>query len=259
MKNIFFFLITIVLFSACTEVIEVELKESDIQIVIEGILKDDSTQMVKISKSGNFTQNTGFEKVSNAIVRIEDESGNIWDLNETESGLYEAINNVISGKTYKLSVESEGEQYEAQSFLFAPVALDTISVESFGPGGGGPNGRLTLFVGLNDPGVAENFYRVRLTINDTIQSGYNVFDDLTSNGAYLERPIRDSNIESGDVVKVDLLTIDKATYDYFNSLADIEGQGLNASVPYNPITNLNNNALGYFSAQSVSSKVVIVP
>ena len=70
-----------------------------------------------------------------------------------------------------------------------------------------------------------------------------------------------NHFTTGDTVRVDLLSIDKASYDCFNTLNDIltSDRSPTSLAPANPNTNLTNGALGYFAAYSISSKMVVLP
>ena len=72
---------------------------------------------------------------------------------------------------------------------------------------------------------------------------------------------RDTTIHHGDSVTVILESIDANVYEYFRTLRQITRPqtGFQASVPGNPTTNLSNNALGFFSAQAVRQKTIVVP
>ncbi len=67
-------------------------------------------------------------------------------------------------------------------------------------------------------------------------------------------------VVSGDTVTVELLSIDKATYDYFNTLRDIlsSDRAATSLSPANPNTNLSGGALGYFAAWAIDRKVIIL-
>ena len=67
------------------------------------------------------------------------------------------------------------------------------------------------------------------------------------------------NIKSGDTVTIEMLGIDEAVYKYWYSLHFNGGDGGNIATPANPVTNVSGGALGYFSAQTVDRKTVIVP
>jgi hypothetical protein len=58
---------------------------------------------------------------------------------------------------------------------------------------------------------------------------------------------------------VDLLSIDQPTYDYFSTMNNLLASATTRTrvAPINPTTNIANGALGYFTAYSISSKIVI--
>ena len=65
------------------------------------------------------------------------------------------------------------------------------------------------------------------------------------------------DIQSGDSITVVLQTIDEPVYTFFSTLRS-NTNGSNAA-PANPISNITNNALGYFSACGLRSKSIVVP
>ncbi len=62
----------------------------------------------------------------------------------------------------------------------------------------------------------------------------------------------------GDTVKIELQTTGFNTYEYFRTVNDAIGGGGMGSTPYNPITNLDNDALGYFGAYNTSASEVVI-
>ena len=73
---------------------------------------------------------------------------------------------------------------------------------------------------------------------------------------------KDNEINIGDELTVQLLSIDKASYDFYFTANDVNASGSTggpASVaPANPVTNWTNDALGVFTAFTVSSQSVTV-
>ncbi|HYJ37819.1 MAG TPA: hypothetical protein VEV87_04350 [Chitinophagaceae bacterium] len=68
------------------------------------------------------------------------------------------------------------------------------------------------------------------------------------------------NLETGDEVTIEMLTIDGVIFKYWNSLRSAGGDGSTSTAsPANPVTNIEGGALGYFSAQTIRQKKVIVP
>jgi len=67
-------------------------------------------------------------------------------------------------------------------------------------------------------------------------------------------------VNPGDTITVELLTIDKAAYDYYSILRDILSSDRSATSlsPANPNTNLTNGPLGYFAAFTVDTKSIVL-
>ena len=68
-----------------------------------------------------------------------------------------------------------------------------------------------------------------------------------------------SSLNPNDKIVVQLIGIDQQTYLYFNVFRDVLEQSgiLSASTPANPPNNLNNGALGYFAAWTISQKMMV--
>jgi hypothetical protein len=68
------------------------------------------------------------------------------------------------------------------------------------------------------------------------------------------------DIEPGDTVYVELQHITKDMFNYYNTLNNIVGSGgpMGSSTPYNPISNIKGDALGYFGAYSSSFAFLIL-
>jgi hypothetical protein len=91
--------------------------------------------------------------------------------------------------------------------------------------------------------------------DDEFTDGLTIRDQLNYNNDTND-PNRD--IKTGDTVRVDMLCLDAAVYKYWYSLnTEASGNG-SANSPGNPISNINGGCLGYFSAQTVRSKTLVV-
>jgi hypothetical protein len=91
--------------------------------------------------------------------------------------------------------------------------------------------------------------------------GYNLREDTFFDGNENDFSFDNMDLQSGDKIEVQLISIDNMVYDYFKTLANIVsgGGGASSSSPANPNSNLSNNALGYFAAESISSMKATVP
>jgi len=56
---------------------------------------------------------------------------------------------------------------------------------------------------------------------------------------------------------VEMHCVDQSVWSYFNTLGQARGNNSQSVSPSNPISNITNNALGYFSAQTVQSKQAV--
>jgi hypothetical protein len=71
---------------------------------------------------------------------------------------------------------------------------------------------------------------------------------------------QDIEIKRGDKIDVDMQCIDPDMYNYWNSLSNQGGNSpQNSATPSNPPSNIDNNALGYFSAHTIQRKTIIIP
>jgi hypothetical protein len=153
-----FLIVTLMILSSCTEVIDIDLNSSDPQIVIEGSVSTKGESVVKIAKSVNFDESNDFPKVQNAIVELSDNLGNSEILVESSEGIYSTTSlGGVEGRTYSLTVQTDDKYLESVSTIPNHVSFDSLivtkaSVPSF-------------------PGVQENelYYDVRVVYNDPIE------------------------------------------------------------------------------------------
>jgi hypothetical protein len=248
----------LLLLSACTKVIDVDLNSKDPQIVIEANISDQpGPYTVNITQTVNFSETNVFPGVSGAVVTIADDLGNTETLVETSPGIYQtATTQGVPGRTYYLNVVANNETYTAQSTMPAAVSLDTLLLEeSFAFG----SSFYYVFPIYQDPAGKGNRYRCIQTINTRRVSEIFLFDDELSDGLVNGQPILNfsDSLGTGDSLTIELQCIDKPVYLYFFSLLQtVSGQ---TGAPANPVSNISNDALGYFNAHTSRKKYVIIP
>ncbi len=239
------------LLAACEEVIEVDLKDAEPQIVIEANLSDVyENQYVKITETVPFKNNSALKEVSGATVTITAESGEVLVFNEKEPGLYASkpfSGNV--GVSYKLKVTVNGKIYEATGVMPQKVKLDSVSVTevSFFD-----ETRKYIKAYYQDPSTEGNAYRFIVKNNGTLYKGFYVSDDRFSNGRYINDVIftDDPEIEENDEIELDFQSINSDVYRYFYAISQISGGGGPPVAGGNPPSNISNGALGYFSVHT---------
>ncbi|MEO0896926.1 MAG: DUF4249 domain-containing protein [Bacteroidota bacterium] len=235
---------------SCTEVIDIDLNESEQTIVIEGILRDrpDGNQ-VQITKTGSYFSPGEYPTVSDAMVSITDSDGNQTTLSETEDGIYSIPFAGESGETYTLTVEAEGESYEAVAKMQEPISIDSISFFERGsnPLFGGDGG-FAVVANLLDPEGTTDYLLFELEVNGELQSSLTLYEGSQTDGISVQVPFIPLLLQEGDEVIVNTYAIEREAYEYYNTLAEIAGTGFatTSATPANPISNWSNDALGYF-------------
>lgn len=251
----------IMLLGACEKVINIDLKDSQTKVVIEGIVTNENGQLVHtvlVSKSSKFSSEGKNNPVSNAIVVITDATSNISDtLLQVSPGTYNTSKILgIIGHNYQLLVTVDGQQYTASSTMPAQVMLDSLYIQEIPVFGESFKQVIPVF---QDPSSSKNYYRFGVQVNDSVERGVEAWDDLLSNGKLNSRPLQIESqdlLDGKDTVYVTMNNTDSATFAFFNTLENASG---NAQTPGNPLSNINGGALGYFSAMTIQKRYVLVP
>lgn len=249
----------------CEEVIDVDLNSATPKIVIEGSLMDDgSSTFVKISKTTDYFNPGIYPQVSNASVQISDTKGNKYTLYEVEPGYYETDKIVPEdNETYTMIVNAEGETYEASSTFEKPMSIDSIwykKGDSFDTEADG----YTVYFLFQDNPEKRDYARAKLYVNGIHESeGLATYRDNLTNGKQIEyeQYLSDTTVTVGDKITLELITLDKYAYNYFNvygSIMNNGGEMFGASSTDNPPSNISNGALGFFGAYGVARKNVII-
>lgn len=251
------------LFISCEKEIELDLKNTTPQIVVEGAITDqEGPYFVKLSKSVNFYSQNRFPAVTGANVTITDNLGNSDVLTELEGGLYRTNNIIgIPGNTYKLNISVGTDNYVATSTMPQKVNLDSIKFEYAEDIDG--EGYYSVIPIYKNPSTSGNYYRLILKINNRIDDTYYLRNDTNGIGQINNTPIYNldnAHINRNDSVEVEMRSIDRVTYNYFNTLSQVINAGPNGGItPINPPNNITGNpALGIFSAyttQKLKQKV----
>ena len=269
MRNHIIIALLIFAFWSCEKVIDIDLKNAEPQIVIDGTITDQpGPYYVKISKTGDYYKPSTFTAVAGAEVTISDDAGNSEILSEVAEGFYQTSTiQGVPGKTYTLKVIAEGKEYTAVSTMPEAVEIDSLSYE-YQPGGSfGPDKTegYKLHIHFTDPAGIENYCRLKVYKNGQLAKGYYLYNDKYTNGnSYDYNDFEDDAIlQLNDTAVVELLTLDKSTYDYYSTLSNALAEGdtgppMMTTTPANPNSNLSNGALGYFGAFTVKRDSIII-
>ena len=263
-------LIIVLFFSACTDVIDVEVPTEEAKLVIEASINweketSGSDQTIYLSKSTPFFDTNGTVPVVGASVVITNNNdGSFFEFNDQNDGSYTTSNFIpVLNDSYTLEVMSEGETYNAQE-TFVPVVpiLEVYqSTEKFLPE------VLEVNFDFLDPVEEENYYYIKfkeqadtfprlLDFKDEFVNGnlITVFNERQEN-----EDINQVEYAPGDTVNMELIGISKRYYEYIQLLINqsesggpfdttpvaLRGNCTNQNDP-------NNFAYGYFRLTEVA-------
>jgi len=265
------FLFLLIVFTAsCEDVIDIDLNDVEPRTVIAACITDQvGPYTVMISKTGDYFEPSVFPAVSNAVVQITDDAGNSEILQESETGIYQSDSlQGTSGRTYTLNVIAEGKEYEGTSIMPEALEIDSLGYEyeessGFGPGEPGEEDGYILHCYFTDRVGIEDYCRFRVFCNNELVLGMFLYDDRFTDGNAIDFNDFKEKFQVDDTLRVELLTYNEITYDYFSSLQNAlasgdQGSPMMSVTPANPNTNLSNDALGYFGAFTVRTETIII-
>jgi hypothetical protein len=257
----------------CTERIDIKVDSSHTRLVVEGyVTTDTAVHWVRLSTTSDYFYNQPAPSVSGAIVRIDDgEQVHILTESDIIPGMYYTSSNYygIPGKTYTLNIrnvdvngDGVSEEYTASSALNPVNHLDSIALKYFSAFG--YTGYEVQLYAWDPP--SRDWYSFKLRKNGVLMTDtlYElvVQSDELFNGNYthgitaqfLSNDKPEEVLEVGDTVTFEINGI---TEEYYNFVIEAQSQiypqtPLFSGPPANIRTNLNNGAIGFFTAYSVN-------
>ncbi len=270
-KNAAFLLFLLAGATACEgleETVTIDVGQTERRLVIDGLILDELTdQYVRL------TWNTGFysnevQTLSGASVLVEDDAGNSWNLTESasEPGMYQATFEGQRGTTYNLSVNVEGQLYQASETLQAVTEIDSlgwrIDFDEFDdPDEEGEFYEVLLYA--NEPQDSKDFYLFQFYRNGELQN--EGFDEVYfTDDEFLQERI--DGIPTGyyyalgDTVVVEIYSITSNAFVFYGDLLNslTNDGGMFSPIPANLRNNLSNGAIGYFRASAVERDTIVV-
>ena len=157
---------------------------------------------------------------------------------------------VTSGDEFTIKVTIDNTIYQASALAPFPVALDSLeSIETTGRIMGNNNSetQYDIFLNWTDLSNQDDFYRAKVTTNGVYQANdYFLYVDDNRDGEEIRTSLNRKTFELNEIVQIELLSVNKAVHKYFSDLSAIQSEGFNATTPFNPKSNFDNDALGYF-------------
>lgn len=263
MKNILSIIAIALLFANCEKVIDIDYKNNQAKIVIEGnITNEYGPYFVRITNSIALKETGTYPTIDDAIVIIKDDAGNSELLTPQGDGYYSTSTlNGVEGRTYMLTVKIDDQTYTAQSTMPKQIPFEAIRIEEVSIGG---DINYNLVPVYTDPQEKGNNYRFILSLNDKLINQHLVLNDEVKNGLRntLKLEINDDDLEMkpGDLISLEMQCIDEKVSDFYTTLALISDNSPGGgTTPNNPPNNISNGALGIFSAHTVETRTVTIP
>ncbi len=258
-----------ILFTSCTDVIDVDVPEAESSLVIEASIDWEkgtlgNNQTVKLSTSTPYFEQ-GLVPVSGASVIItNDNDGNEFLFTDQNNGNY-TTNNFIPGlnQSYTLEVIYNGETYKANETLTPVAAIEEVyqTTEK------GLSDVLEVNVDFQDPADEENYYFFKLKEQaDTLPTLFDIKDEFVDgnlinvfNEREKDEDINQEEYKAGDAVDIKLHGISKQYFEYI-SLLILQFDAVDNPFGTIPVplkgncineTDSNKDAFGYFRLTEV--------
>jgi hypothetical protein len=256
----------------CTERIDVEVDSSFTRLVVEGyVTTDTAAHRVRLSTTSDYFYNQPAPAVSAATVTIDD-GDRVHTLTESDTlpGMYytDAGFHGVPGRVYTLvirdvDVDGDGraEEYTASSELNPVNPIDSIKLRYFDAfGTTGYEVQVYAWDSPKPDWYSFKVHRNGKLLTDTLTELI-VQNDEFFNGNYtygitsqfLSNDKPDEVVEIGDTITFEINGI---TEEYYKYVVEAQSQifpqtPLFSGPPANIRTNLDNNAIGFFTAYSV--------
>ncbi len=257
--------------TACTDVIDVDVPETEPRLVVEASLDWEkgslgNNQIVKLSTSIPYFSNQTNNSVTGASVKVTNTTNNSeFIFTDENDGTYSIANFVpIIGHTYTLEIAYNNQIYTAEETLI-PVTDIANLYES--TANGFDNEALEVNIDFNDPVNEENYYLFKFQEQgDLLPELLDISDEFTNGNTMTvffekgeDEDINQDEFMSGNVVDIKMYGVSKTYYNYIKLLIeqyDSVGDPFSstpAALRGNCVntTNVNNYALGYFRLTQV--------
>ena len=271
-------LLPTIMFSACEEVINIDIDQAPAQLVIDGLVtNEDTTHTVRITHSVAFNENNS-KVVADAVVEVSDNLGNVFNYTHNPE-VYDSLQGYyisdqkFSGQEYaiyQLNVTVDNQSFTASDTLRPITTIDSLSIQidDDAVNDSENEGKIyQVILYAKEPQETVDFYyfkfyRDGILDNDSDGNGnVFVFDDKVLGGSLdgLPSPIL---FREGEVAGVEIYSLTREQFVYFTDLGNILNSdgGMFSPPPANPRSNISGGALGLFQVSGLNrASILIVP
>ena len=183
MKNRFhiLFFLAALSFTACTDVIDVDLDEGEVQLVVDAFINDlPQPQVIRLRNSAPYFSNDFNPAVTGAIVTVTDGDGEVFEFVDAgNTGDYtwtpedgETFGEV--GQIYVLAVSLPGDSktFGAQTQMNRVPPIDSIVSEFREDELGGPDGHYAQFFARDEVGFGDSYWIKTFKNGEFLNKGF---------------------------------------------------------------------------------------
>ena len=291
-KRLVFFILTIIVGLSCERTIEFSLDDTEPKLVVEAFIENGTRPVVYLTRSldyygvinpsvlaNSFVHNADVF-VSNGLVthKLKEYSipagggFNFYYYSADPSDPATIFNGELNTQ-YSLRIIAEGKEYNAVTTIPAITKqIDSVYWKQ-APGSNPPNKVAVMVKATDPPGFGDYIrYFTKRNSEPFFPGLTSVYDDLVIDGTtydiQIERGVdRNEDIdegftffEKGDTVTLKVCNIDKATFDFWRTMEfTYVSIGNPFANPVRVISNISNNALGYFGGYACQYRTIIIP
>jgi hypothetical protein len=250
----------VLLLLSCEKEIDIDYHQVAQLYVAEGLVTQDGTtnrtnkpSYVRLTTTQDMTDNvTNNHNLMGATVVLSENGYVIDTLRYWRNGYYVSDCQGFEGCSYTLDVYLNGHHFQSTSVMqsapqfssFRFVWKDVLTEKM-----------LFADLKINDIKGQNNYYFMHIYRNG-IGYRWAVMDDSHNPGSELQQLFSctternldkndDDGLKDGDLIHVEIRSIDRRTYDYFYSMQVMQNSGTN------PVENYTGGCLGYFSACNI--------
>lgn len=264
MKVLYLILLLIsIFFISCEDVIDVNLNDTDPQLVITANVSP-LAAIVTISETVAFTSDQPFHPISDAEVTLFNvDKGAYVSLLEVRPGEYRPDpdeytsllgSSIFAGSEFMVYAKVGDKPYSAKARAVPLVTIDSVGTSVTRVF---DEERKFVMVKYQDPVGVSNYYQFFQAVNGGPLKTLYVTNDKFNDGKYVSEALADLDItlEAGDAVDVRMRSIDKATYDFWDA---VRAANPGTAAPANPPSVFGSGALGYFSVYTEAQASTVV-
>ncbi|WP_172677442.1 DUF4249 domain-containing protein [Marinifilum fragile] len=273
-----------IIFSSCTEEINVDVDSGETRLSVEAAVTSDLTKHhVILKETSDVFFNQDAIPVHSAKITVTD-GKTTYNYQETKPGYYESEEAFAGqpGNTYSLSitnvdVNKDGtlEEYLASSTMKSNYVIDSIKMhfdpdyESYDEDvDKGPFWLVSLY--MKDDIKTEDYYGFACRINDVMVHDTiteilvqkdTYFNGETSKGVDVgefNQEKTDEILKDNDIITLETYAISEEYYDFVSQLQELdEGQNMFSGPPGNITSNISNGAIGFFAVYSITRTTIV--